>query len=154
MPSEFNDMCSAFFRKRFDFFDRDKIRRVKMSDFATLVRACGAVPLEASLEEIRAIADPNGRGSCSFEDFCRALKRAFEESVLPQEVSEAFQNFDPDKRGFISPHELRCFLTTMGDVLTAEEMNQFVEEMQSEMDMEGNLVVPDVIEKMTPDMFR
>ncbi|AYU80236.1 calmodulin-like protein [Leishmania donovani] len=154
MPAGFNDACSAFFRKHFDLFDRDKIGRARNEDFATLIRACGATPLEASIEDLIAIADPSHRGSFSFDDFCAALKKAFAVSISPQEVREAFQGFDPDKRGLITPHELRYFLTTLGDVLSAEEMNEFVEEMHSEMDIEGNLVVADSIYKMTPEMLR
>ncbi|KAK7200992.1 calmodulin-like protein [Novymonas esmeraldas] len=154
MPAAFNDVCTAFFKKHFDVFDRDKIGRVRGDDFAALIRVCGAAPLEASIQDLKAIADPSRRGSFAFDDFCVALKRAFAESVSPHEVRAAFQGFDPDKRGLVSPHELRYFLTTMGDALTAEEMNEFVEEMRSEMDMEGNLVVADSIYKMTPEMFR
>ncbi|CAJ1009950.1 putative EF-hand domain containing protein [Leishmania naiffi] len=154
MPAGFNDVCLAFFRKYFDAFDRDKIGRVRNDDFATLIRACGAAPLETSIEDLRAIADPSRRGSFSFDDFCVALKKAFAESISLQEVRDAFHSFDPDKRGFISPHELRYFLTTMGDVLSAEEMNEFAEEMRTEMDIEGNLVMADCIDKMTPEMFR
>ncbi|KAG5474315.1 hypothetical protein LSCM1_03095 [Leishmania martiniquensis] len=153
MP-EFNAICSTFFRKYFDIFDRDKIGRVRNDDLATLIRACGATPLEANIEDLKAIADPSRRGSFSFDDFCAALKRAFSESVSAQDVRNAFRSFDPDKRGFISPHELRYFLTTMGDVLTTEEMNELVEEMRSEMDMEGNLLLADSIYKMTPEMYR
>lgn len=154
MSSQFSDVSVAFFRKHFDALDRDKIGRVRDDDLATLVRLCGAAPLESVMADLKTIADPSNRGSFGFEDFCAALKRAFSESVSPQEVRAAFQGFDSDKRGLITPHELRYFLTTMGDALTAEEMNEFVEEMRSEMDMEGNLVVADCIYKMTPEMFR
>ncbi|KAG5498233.1 hypothetical protein JIQ42_03037 [Leishmania sp. Namibia] len=154
MPAVFNETCSAFFRKLFDIFDRDKIGRVRNDELATLIRACGASPLEANIDDLRAIADPSRRGSFSFDDFCVALKKAFADSVSAQDVRNAFRSFDPDKRGFISPHELRYFLTTMGDALSTQEMNEFVEEMRSEMDIEGNLVVADCIYKMTPEMFR
>eukprot|EP00796_Vickermania_ingenoplastis_P008335 gene8335-5842_t len=129
---------SPFFRTNFDFFDYDKMMRVQVSDIPALVRICGAVPLEQDMEKIKAVADPNGRGAVNFEDFCKALRVAFDCTIGQTDVKKAFYRFDPDKRGLISQHELRYIMTTLGDPLTLDEMNEMIEEMRSEMDMEGN----------------
>jgi calmodulin len=154
MSSSFSEVTVKFFQRNFDILDKDNIGRVKIDDLPYLVRVCGAVPLEASLDGLKAIADPDGRGSFSFEDFCAVQKRALAESISAQDAKAAFRSFDPDKRGLITPHELRYFLTTMGDTLTAAEMNGFIEVVQSDADMEGNLVVADLVYKMTPEMYR
>lgn len=154
MASAFNEATQAYFRKYFDFFDTDKIGRVRLEDLPALVRACGAAPLEADVDLLKATADPDGRMSCDFDGVCRALKQAFESSVRAEDALEALQGFDPDGKGLMKPHELRFFLTTKGDALSQEEMNEFMEEMRSEIDTEGNLVFADVIDKMTPEMFR
>lgn len=154
MASGFSEVTQKYFRKYFDHFDRDKIGRVLIEDLPKLVRACGAAPLEAELDLLKSTADTEGRGSCDFAGLCRALTFAFDNSVTADSAREACKGFDPDERGFIAPHELRFFLTTLGDCLTTAEANFFVEEMKSEMDMEGNLVFNDIVYKMTPEMLR
>lgn len=154
MASEFNEVTQKHFHKYFDHFDRDKIGRALIDDLPKLVRACGAAPMEAELDLLKSTADVEGRGSFDFDGLCRALKVAFENSVTAESAREAFNGFDPDNKGFIAPHELRFFLTTMGDALTTAEVNLLMEEMKSEMDMEGNLVLNDVVYKMTPEMLR
>lgn len=154
MTSEFPPIVQKQFQKYFDHFDRDKISRVLIEDLPKLVRVCGAAPLEAELDLIKSAADSEGRGSCDFTGLCRAMKLAFDNSVTTESARQAFQGFDPDDRGFIAPHSLRYFLTTMGDALTQAEMNVFMEEMSSEVDMEGNLVFNDVVYKMTPEALR
>lgn len=119
-----------------------------------LVRVCGAVPLEADMDSIKKTADPDGRGSVDFENFCKCLRVAFDCTLKDEDAKKAFYRFDPDKRGLISSHELRYILTTMGDALTVEEMNEMIEEMSSEVDMEGNFVMMDMIYKMTAEMYK
>lgn len=154
MSSSFNEVTVKFFQQNFDILDKDKIGRVKTDDLPYLVRVCGAVPMEASLEGLKATADPDGRGSFTFEDFCTVQKKALAESISAQDAKAAFRGFDPDKRGLVTPHELRYFLTTMGDVLTAAVMNDFIDAVQTDADMEGNLVVADLVYKMTAEMYR
>lgn len=154
MSSAFGEVVLKFFQQNFDALDKDKIGRVKIEELPYLVRVCGATPLEASLDGLRAAADPNGRGTFTFDEFCIAQKKALAESVSAQDAKAAFRGFDPDKRGLVSPHELRYFLTTMGDVLTTVEVNAFLEAVQTDADMEGNLVVADLVYKMTADMYR
>ncbi|KPI89129.1 Calmodulin-like protein [Leptomonas seymouri] len=154
MSSAFSEVTLKFFRQNFDVLDGDKIGRLRIEDLPYLIRVCGAVPLEAALDDLKGIADPDGRGSFSFENFCVAQKKALEESLTAADAKAAFRGFDPDKRDLITPHELRYFLTTMGDVLTAEEMNDFIDAVQSDADMEGNLVVTDLVFKMTAEMYR
>ncbi|KAL7699452.1 Calmodulin-like protein [Lotmaria passim] len=154
MSSAFSEVAVKFFQLNFDTLDKDKIGRLNIEHLPYLMRVCGAAPLEASLDGLKAIADPDERGSFGFEDFCAAQKKALAESISAQDVKAAFRGFDPDNRGLVTPHELRYFLTTMGDVLTTEEMNDFIEAVQSDADMEGNLVVADLVYKLTAEMYR
>lgn len=154
MSAQYPEAVRALFKRNFDFFDYDKIFRVQTDDIPALVRICGAIPMESDLEAIKQTADPDNRGSADFESFCRALRVAFDCTLREEDAKKAFYRFDPDKRGLISQHELRYILTTMGDTLSVEEMNEMVEEMRSEVDMEGNFVMMDMIEKMTAEMYK
>lgn len=154
MTTSFNDISLRYFQKYFDLLDHDKIGRVQTDELPNLVRICGAAPLEADINMLKEIADPDRRGSFNFEGFCKAQEQALRGSISAKDCRTAFSGFDPDRRGFIVPHRLRYFLTTMGDALTTEEANQFFEEMRSELDMEGNIVMADAVYKMTPEMYR
>lgn len=154
MSSQYPEAVRALFKRNFDAFDFDKIFRVQTTDIPRLVRICGAVPLEADMESIMNAADPDHRGSVDFDGFCNGLRVAFNCTLREDDAKKAFYRFDPDKRGLISQHELRYIMTTMGDCLSVEEMNEMVEEMRSEVDMEGNFVMMDMIYKMTHDMYK
>ncbi|CCW62389.1 unnamed protein product [Phytomonas sp. EM1] len=149
-----SEATRKYFRKRFDHFDRDGIQRVEINLLPSLIRVCGGIPLEADIDELKAIADPTGRGSFDFNDFCNSLMRSFERPIYPESVIEAFRDLDPEYKGFIPHYELRYLLTTMGDTLSVEEMNEFAEELKSNLDMEGNVVYNDLVFKMTPEFLR
>ncbi|KEG14109.1 calmodulin [Trypanosoma grayi] len=154
MASAFDDLTRRYLMRHYEIFDRDKVGRVPLDDLIPLVRVCGATPTEADIEPLKLEADPDGRGSMNFDGFCRAMMTAYKNMRTPQDLKEAFLGIDPDSKGLLSQHELRYILTTQGDCLSTEEMNEFVEEMRSEMDMEGNFVYTDMVYKMTPEMFR
>lgn len=154
MSSNFTEASLGRFKQVFDFYDRDKLGRVPVDSIPFLVRVCGTIPVEGDLALLKSTADPDGRGSCTFENFCAALKIAFDNSVKPEEAREAFKGFDPEKKGFLPLHELRYYLTTMGDALTPEEVNTFMEDMRTELDSEGRLIGADAVYKLTPEYYR
>ncbi|CBH17786.1 calmodulin, putative [Trypanosoma brucei gambiense DAL972] len=154
MSNAFDDLTREYLKRRFDAFDHDKIGRIPLSDLISLVRICGGTPLEADIESLKAEADYEGRGSVSFDGFCCAMKMAFENMRTMRDLKEAFKGIDPERKGYMSQHDLRYILTTQGERLSTDEMNAFVEEMRSEMDMEGNFILSDVVYKMTPEIFR
>ncbi|KAJ1332114.1 hypothetical protein BSLG_008933 [Batrachochytrium salamandrivorans] len=43
-----------------------------------------------------------------------------------EKLFQAFQVLDKEKRGFLTPDELRGFLTTQGDVFSPEEMQEML----------------------------
>ncbi|CCW68726.1 unnamed protein product [Phytomonas sp. Hart1] len=154
MASDLPEATRKYFRKRFDHFDRDGIQRVDTKFLPKLIRICGGIPLEADIDELKMIADPGGRGSFDFNDFCKSLMRSFQNSIFPESVVEAFRDLDPEYKGFIPQYELRYLLTTLGDALSVEEINEFTEELKVNLDMEGNVVYSDLVFKMTPEILR
>ena len=59
------------------------------------------------------------------------------EGDAEEEIKEAFRLFDKDGNGFISAAELRHVMTSIGEKLTDEE----VDEMLREADMDGEGMV-------------
>lgn len=143
-----------FFQRQFNLYDKDQSGTIPTEMLADCLRMCGQVPLEAEIPKLQKDADLEGKGVVTFDDFWKALQLCLLEARTQHDLKEAFRTFDPDERSTISQHEMRYILTTMGDKLTDEEMNLFIEEMKTEVDTEGNLVYLDVIQKLLPEYMR
>ena len=155
MASEqFDATVREFFQRQFTLYDKDSSGTIPVADLPNCLRMCGQVPLESELEPLEHEADQEGKGVISFDDFCRALVSCMTTPRTIHDLKEAFRTFDPEERSTISQHELRYILTTMGDALTDEEVNEFAEEMKTETDIEGNFAYLDVMQKLLPEFLR
>jgi calmodulin len=154
MANQFDDTVREFFQRQFNLFDKDQSQTIPTEELGNCLRMCGQVPLEAEIPPLQADADPENKGAITFDDFCRALFNCMTTPRTQHDLKEAFRAFDPDERGTISQHELRYILTTMGDKLTDEEVNLFIEEMKTEVDMDGNIVYSDASQKLLPEFLR
>lgn len=154
MAEQFDPSVREFFQRQFNLYDKDQSGTMSVDDLASCLRMCGQVPLEAEIPALQKDADQEGKGVITFDDFCRALFISMTTPRTQHDLKEAFRAFDPDERSTITQHELRYILTTMGDKLTDEEMNEFCEEMKAECDTEGNFAYLDVIQKLLPEFLR
>ena len=67
-------------------------------------------------------------------EFLTMMARKMKDTDSEEEIREAFKVFDSDNTGFISPAELRHVLTSIGEKLTDDE----VDEMIREADQDGD----------------
>ncbi|MCJ1289774.1 hypothetical protein MMC34_001307 [Xylographa carneopallida] len=77
--------------------------------------------------------------SCSgltedFSEFLTMMARKMKDTDSEDEIREAFKVFDRDNNGFISAAELRHVMTSIGEKLTDDE----VDEMIREADQDGD----------------
>ena len=78
--------------------------------------------------------DEDGNGSIDLEEFINMMGKKVKETENEKELREAFQVFDKDRDGFISPMELRFVMLNLGETLSERE----VVEMIREADMDGD----------------
>lgn len=100
---------------------------VPASRIGVIIRACGENPTEARVNNI--VERANARdGTISYEDFLEIIQeiRTSEKRLTTADLEAAFSVFDASKSGTIHSDELRKVLTTLGEKLNAEEVEELI----------------------------
>jgi len=122
------------YRDAFEMFDKDKDGSITAKELANVMKSLNQDPSEQELHDMIAEVDYDGNGRIDFEEFVTLMNRRSKETDTEEEVINAFKVFDKDANGLISSTELRHIMTTLGDKLTEDE----VEEMIREADIDGD----------------
>jgi Ca2+-binding EF-hand superfamily protein len=77
---------------------------------------------------------PAGAQQLTLAEFLTMMARKMKDTDSEEEIREAFKVFDRDNNGFISAAELRHVMTSIGEKLTDDE----VDEMIREADQDGD----------------
>ena len=90
----------------------------------------GTAPTEGEVRQFAKEADPENTGMITWDNF---LKLAASLAAHPIDKKErarnAFKVFDSDKDGLVSARELRHCLTTLGDKLPKEDVDEAYREV-------------------------
>ena len=122
------------YRDAFELFDKDKDGTITAKELANVMKSLNQDPSEQELNEMIAEVDIDGNGNIDFEEFVTLMNRRSKETDTEEEVINAFKVFDKDGQGLISSTELRHIMTTLGDKLADDE----VDEMIREADVDGD----------------
>ncbi|KAJ8123086.1 hypothetical protein O1611_g9681 [Lasiodiplodia mahajangana] len=114
------------FKEAFSLFDKD--------GDGTVMRSLGQNPSESELQDMINEVDADNNGTIDFPEFLTMMARKMKDTDSEEEIREAFKVFDRDNNGFISAAELRHVMTSIGEKLTDEE----VDEMIREADQDGD----------------
>ncbi|KAM3503663.1 hypothetical protein MY10362_004062 [Beauveria mimosiformis] len=113
----------AEFKEAFSLFDKDGDGQITTKELGTVMRSLGQNPSESELQDMINEVDADNNGTIDFPD-----------TDSEEEIMEAFKVFDRDNNGFISAAELRHVMTSIGEKLTDDE----VDEMIREADQDGD----------------
>ena len=119
------------------------------------MRSLGQNPSESELQDMINEVDSDNNGTIDFPgtgyitkrltlsskltvllhtEFLTMMARKMKDTDSEEEIREAFKVFDRDNNGFISAAELRHVMTSIGEKLTDDE----VDEMIREADQDGD----------------
>ena len=122
------------YKEAFDMFDRDKDGHITEKELGNIMRSLGHDPSDSDLKEFMLEFDKDKKSFLIYEEFNVLLTRKVVDSDVEEELLEAFRVFDKEGNGKISASELKHIMTTLGEKLTEEE----VEEMMTEADFNGD----------------
>eukprot|EP00754_Rhynchopus_humris_P040491 Rhum_TRINITY_DN23539_c0_g1::Rhum_TRINITY_DN23539_c0_g1_i1::g.178163::m.178163/K02183/CALM; calmodulin len=133
---------------------------ISIRDFGKVIRAAGQCPtneqLQLLIEDISgAEGEPDQSMRVTFQQFERAMANALNDWKTEEEFREALRTFDKDQVGYVPLAELRYFLTTSGDALEAEEMQELYAEASASgcFDSTGvNLSIDEFVKKIMPPL--
>lgn len=121
-------------REVFDLFDNDKDGAITVKELGDVMRALGANPTQAELDEMisEVVHDPSQR--IEFKAFLELFAKKMKDPDTEEDLVEAFRVFDHDNDGIISNEELKHVMVTLGEFMSEEE----ADEMIREADIDGD----------------
>jgi len=132
------ELHDAFF-----LFDFDGDKKITTREVAAAVRSVGLNPTEAEMKLVMSDVDGIG-GTVDVPTLCQIItKRVKDLKTTPDELKEAFLVFDKQGTGTISVHDLKISLTTLGERLKDEELEELIREV--DQDGEGMVRIDDVV---------
>eukprot|EP00299_Pterocystis_sp_00344_P004456 c1546_g1_i1.p1 GENE.c1546_g1_i1~~c1546_g1_i1.p1 ORF type:complete len:157 (-),score=35.52 c1546_g1_i1:28-498(-) len=133
----------AEYKEAFSLFDRDGSGTINTRDVGIVLRSLGATPTEAEINDIIKQTDGDSMG---FDEFLGHITRLMPLKYTSQEVIEAFRIFDKEGNGYVSMNELRHVITSLGEKLTNEEVDEMMRE--AKVNSQGMLSYVDFVETM------
>ncbi|XP_060602173.1 neo-calmodulin-like [Ruditapes philippinarum] len=124
-------------RQAFRIFDKDDDGTISTQELGTVLRSLGQNPTEHDLEQIIKEVDVDGNGLIEFEEFVTLMSKKFTEEATENDIREAFKVFDPDNLGYILSSDLRHIMTTKGDKMSDDEVDEMIED--ADLDGDGHI---------------
>ncbi|KAK6199509.1 calmodulin-like protein 12-like protein [Scheffersomyces amazonensis] len=127
------------FKRSFALFDRDGDGKITAQELGTVMRSLGQNPSEMELSDMINEICIDNSGSITFPEFLTMMIRKARDTDSENELMEAFKVFDKNGDGKISALELKQVLTTIGEQLSDDDINQMITEADTNGDGEIDL---------------
>ena len=137
MADQLTEEQIAEFKEAFALFDKDGDGSITTKELGTVMRSLGQTPTEAELQSYIKEVDANKNGTIDFPEFLSLMAKKMETQESEEEIRDAFKVFDKDNTGLISAAELRHVLTSIGEKLSDEDLDDLLKEI--EVDEHGNI---------------
>jgi calmodulin len=133
-PNSLTEEQVSEFKEAFDLFDKNGDGRIPTKELGTMMRSLGQNPSDSELQDMIDEVDADNTGTIDFTEFLTMIARETKEIDSEGEIKEAFKLFDRDDSGFISAAELRKVMSSLGENLTDDEIDEMIRETGQEGD--------------------
>ncbi|XP_076442130.1 uncharacterized protein LOC143281080 [Babylonia areolata] len=135
--THFSEEQIAEFQEAFSLFDKDADGYVTNEEVGVAIRALGGTLAESELQQLVQDVGKENNGLVDFPEFLTLMARTVGTKVADSDedsdvMLETLTLLDRDKTGFISTDLLRHVLTTLGEQLTSEEVEELLKEADKE----------------------
>jgi len=122
------------YRDAFVMFDLDKDGYITPKELAQVMKSLNYDSSETQVEGLFADVHGGRNGKIGFEEFITLMNKRNKEIDPEEEVINAFKVFDREGNGTISSIDLKYLMTTLGDKITEDE----IDEMLRDADIDGD----------------
>ena len=134
------------FREAFELYDKDKDGSITLKELSQVLKSINADFSQNQMESVISEADTTGTGKLNLDDFISLMASKYRETDTDEEVINAFRVFDKEGTGVISANELKHIMTTLGDKLTDEEVDEMIRE--ADINGDGSIYYEDFVRTM------
>ncbi|CAM9582169.1 unnamed protein product [Pylaiella littoralis] len=136
------------YKEAFNNFDKNGDDNIDEGELGVVMRSLGwgYPPPDFSHTIVSECVDTDGSGGISFEEFVAMMQLGEVETDFTKEINEAFNFFDKDCDGKVSPSELAEIMRGLGDKLSDDEINLLVK--VADIDGDGEISVDEFISFM------
>ena len=117
------------YKEAFQLFDKDNDDKITAEELGIVMRALGANPTKQRIGEIVKEFDKENTGKFDQETFLQIMAAYGQEVDSTEDIKKAFEIFDKEKNGYISASELKHVLTTLGEKLSEQEVDDLLKEI-------------------------
>ncbi|ELP84686.1 calmodulin, putative [Entamoeba invadens IP1] len=117
------------YKEAFQLFDKDNDGKITAEELGTVMRALGANPTMLKISEIVKQFDKENSGKFDQATFLNIMLDYGQEVDSTEDIKKAFEIFDKERNGFISASELKHVLTTLGEKLSEQEVDDLLKEI-------------------------
>lgn len=119
----------------FKLFDKDGDGCISASELEEVMTSLGISKSKKDIQEFIETYDSDGNGTIELPEFLKFIQQS---SRSENEMRDAFRVFDKDGNGFITAQELKQVMTSLGERLTDEEIDEMVREADVDGDNQVN----------------
>ena len=128
VPDEFLEA----FRENFDLVDEDKDGLISKEQAGLLFRGLGQTPSDADMNDMLQALNQQ----VSFDEFLNWFGTCYKTPLQELDITKAFRVFDLSNSGVLPVSKFKELLTSLGDNMTQEEIEEIVKEIP--VDSRGN----------------
>ncbi|XP_066935478.1 neo-calmodulin-like isoform X3 [Clytia hemisphaerica] len=105
----------------FSIFDIDGDGEISISELMSVMASVGNDISAEDAEDIFDVVDSNGDGKISFDEFKECMYEKMSQQTVDEDLIGAFEIFDEDKDGYISPTEIQLLFKKLGELISTDE---------------------------------